>query len=299
MTKSKITSEQKNELLHTYYYDRGYQFGIRKLYELLKVQEPDYKISYRYVKKWLDNQVPYQINQLTRQTVHIKPIQTKRKLALIQFDLIDFSQKSAPNSYKYILNIIDVWSRKCWLIKLKNKKASTVKDEMDTWFDENKDNDNPYRVVQSDDGGEWADLGPIFEKYNLKHSISTRPQAQSIVERCNQTIRRLLAKNVIQKNVDSRWGLINLVEKNYNNTYHSAIKMTPNEKFNIKSKKKIDRLNEEQNVNSEITILNRKPISNSSIDLQPDDWIRIKKVKKNPLHKTKGFNNCSCDRSCE
>ena len=46
---------------------------------------------------------------------------------------------------------------------------------MDLWFDEHEDENNPYRVVQSDDGGEWADRKPIFEKCNIKHSISTRP----------------------------------------------------------------------------------------------------------------------------
>ena len=166
---------------------------------------------------------------------------------------------------------------------------------MEIWFDEHEDENNPYRVVQSDDGGEWADLKPIFEKYNIKHSISTRPQAQSIVERCNQTIRRLLAKNIIQKNADSRWNLIDLVERNYNNSYHSSIKMTPNEKFKIVSQKKIDKLNKDQDVKANLVVMNRKPIINSSAELEPNDWVRVKKVKKNPLDKSRGYNNWSID----
>lgn len=295
MVKNKHTDTDKDEVIHKYYYERGYQVGIKKLYEVLKREQAEYKISYRYVKSWLDKQVPYQINQLTRQTVHIKPIQSKRKLALIQIDLLDYSQNAAPNSYKYILNIIDVWSRKCWLIRLKNKKASTIKDELEIWMTDNYDEDNPYRVLQSDDGGEFKDLSPLFEKYNIRHSISSRPQANGIVERCNQTIRRLLAKNVIQKNANSRWGLVDLVEKNYNNTYHSGIKSTPNERFNLKSKKALEKIAKEDNKIASKVITKRNPVINSSIELEPNDWVRIKRVKKNPLDKTKGFNNWSAD----
>ena len=295
MVKSKITDTEKNEVIHKYYYERGYQVGIKKLYEVLKREQPDYKISYRYVKKWLDEQVTYQINQLTRQTVHIKPIQSKRKLALIQIDLLDYSQNAAPNSYKYILNIIDVWSRKCWLIRLKNKKSSTLKDELEKWLPDNYDEENPYRVIQSDDGGEFKDLSDIFEKYNIRHSISSRPQANGIVERCNQTIRRLLAKNVIQKNSNSRWGLVDMVEKNYNNTYHSGIRSTPNERFNLKSKKVLEKIAKEDSKIASKIITKRNPVNNSSIELEVDYWVRIKKVKKNPLDKSRGYNNWSHD----
>ncbi len=80
----------KDDLIYNYYYDRGYQFGIKELYEILKADAPEYKISYRYVNRWLEKQTLYQQNQLVRQTVRSKPIQTIRKSALIQFDLIDF-----------------------------------------------------------------------------------------------------------------------------------------------------------------------------------------------------------------
>ena len=71
ITEEGLTQERtklKDELIHKYYYDRGYQFGIKKLYEILKAEEPEYKISYRYVKGWLEKQTLYQQNQLTRQT---------------------------------------------------------------------------------------------------------------------------------------------------------------------------------------------------------------------------------------
>ena len=49
-TEEWLTQERttlKDEVIHKYYYDRGYQLGIKKLYEILKADEPEYKISYR------------------------------------------------------------------------------------------------------------------------------------------------------------------------------------------------------------------------------------------------------------
>ena len=68
-----------------------------RLYEVLKRKQLDHKMSYRYVIRWLDNHVPYQMNQSTRQTVHIEPNQSKRKFAVIQIELLDYSQNVAPN----------------------------------------------------------------------------------------------------------------------------------------------------------------------------------------------------------
>ncbi len=45
----------------------------------------------KHLKGWLKNQAPYQINESTG----MKPIKSKRKLALIQITLLDYSQDAA------------------------------------------------------------------------------------------------------------------------------------------------------------------------------------------------------------
>jgi hypothetical protein len=156
---------------------------LKSIFELLREKEPEAKISYRYVANWLKQQPSYQINQLTRQTKHIKPITAKRKFALVQFDLIDYSQNTAPNSYKYLLTIIDVWSRYAWLIPLKNKKSQTLVPIFEEWLNENKDELNTYRVFMSDQGGEWSKLKPLFEKFDIKYTQNSIPQSNGIIER--------------------------------------------------------------------------------------------------------------------
>lgn len=296
--KSKFTDQQKDELIDLYYNQRGFQVGIKKLFELLREKEPEAKISYRYVGNWLKQQPSYQINQLTRQTKHIKPITAKRKFALVQFDLIDYSQNTAPNSYKYLLTIIDVWSRYAWLIPLKNKKSQTLVSVFEEWLNENKDELNPYRVFMSDQGGEWSKLQPLFSQFGIKYTQNSIPQSNGVVERLNQTIRRFLAKNVIIKNPNSRWGLVPMIMKNYNELYHSTIKMSPKEKFNLKNRKLIKQLDKEEKQRVKTTLkkrLKNDPISSVNEDLEVGDMVRIKKLKKNPLDKSHGYNNWSID----
>jgi len=296
--KTKVTEQEKDQLLNSYYNTRGYQVGIRRLYELLKEKEPDAAISHRYVSNWLKTQPNYQINQLTRQTKHIRPISSKRKFALVQFDLIDYSQNTAPNSYKYLLTIIDVWSRYAWLIPLKNKQAGTIEKAFEAWLDENKTEEFPFQLFMSDQGGEWSKLSSLFEKKNIKYTQNTIPQSNSVVERLNQTIRRLLAKNVILKNPNSRWGLVPMVMKNYNDLFHSSIKMSPRDKFNLKNKKLVKQLDKEQQARDAQIVNERlyaQPISNSNSTLETGDLVRVKKLKKSALDKTKGFNNWSLE----
>ena len=38
--RSNYTQEQEDELIHKFYYDRGYQCGIKNLYEIFKAEEP-------------------------------------------------------------------------------------------------------------------------------------------------------------------------------------------------------------------------------------------------------------------
>ena len=293
-----MNDDEKDNILEDVYYEQGYQFGIKKIYELLKQTYPIAKISFRYVKGWLEKQPSYQINQLQRQTKHIKPIISKRKLNLIQMDLIDYSQNTAPNGYKYIMNIIDVYSRYSWLIILKNKQADTITRKFKEWYEsviiEAIDNLHPIKILQTDDGGEFKGLSEFLKSKSIKHIISTSPQSQSIVERCNQTVRRLLGKLISIKTGSVKWSLIPIVNKNYNSSYHSTIYMTPLEKYTLSNEELKDDLHQEQLIDSEKKLLKRnEPILNSNIDLEPDDWVRIKRLKKNPLDKTKGYNNFS------
>ncbi len=110
-------------------------------------------------------------------------------------------------------------------------------------------------------------LSSLFEKHGIKYTQNSISQSNGIVERLNQTIRRMLAKNVIIKNPNSRWGLIPMIMKNYNELYHSSIKISPKEKFNLKNKKLVNLLDKEEKERVNSTLKQRisnNPISNTN-----------------------------------
>ncbi len=74
--------------------------------------------------------------------------------------------------------------------------------------------------------------------------------------------------------------------------------MSPKEKFNLKNRKLIKQLDKEEKQRVKSTLkkrLKNDPISNINEDLEVGDQVRIKKLKKSALDKTKGFSNWSVD----
>ncbi len=81
-------------------------------------------------------------------------------------DLINL-HKLAPsnNNYKYILNIVDSFSKKLWSIPLKTKGSLMIASEFDKLFTQQAPN-----ILQSDNGKEFRndDLAKICKKHEVE-----------------------------------------------------------------------------------------------------------------------------------
>ena len=295
MTSIPLTQEQENFLSKLYYED-GNPLGIRKFYYLAeeKAQQNNVQhVTYRQISSWLKSQPHHQINQSTRQTKHIKPITAKTHHEMLQLDLMDFSQNTAPNSFKYVVVIIDVYSRYIWLYPSKNKKADTILNIFTQFYENEIATTNVHvKKLITDKGAEFNTLNTILTQYNIKHITSTNPQSQSIVERANQTIRRLWEKYIELKSVKNRWAVLPQIAEIYNNTYHSSIKTTPALLYNEENADKLKQANTLQKERIKNTKNKRiLAISNSSTPLNIGDYVRVKRQKKGELRKDKGYDN--------
>lgn len=128
-----------------------------------------------------------------------------------------------------ILNIIDVNSRMLYAFILKDKTNAEVLKALMSWVDAAKE--RPV-FLQSDNGKEF--VGSAVEKFLAQHGIlhgTVEPedhQGQAMVERVNETMRRLfrLYEGAVKKPWTS--GFDDLVW-NYNHRVHSAIDLPPAE----------------------------------------------------------------------
>ena len=142
-------------------------------------------------------------------------------------DMIDY-KISNNKGYRYILVNIDNYSKYLWAIPLKNKDSQTITNEFSNILTKSKR--KPLKL-ESDRGTEF--YNSIFQNFlklkNIHHYSRFTDKGPSIAERFIRTVRSLLKKPVFDKGKADWLSELPSVVKQYNNTNHSSIKMTPNQ----------------------------------------------------------------------
>ena len=143
-------------------------------------------------------------------------------------DLADFSDYKTSNNkgYRYIIIVIDNFSKYFWAIPLKNKYSQTITNEFSNTLTKSKR--KPLKL-ESDRGTEF--YNSFFQNFlklkNFHHYSRYTDRGPSIAERVIRTLRNLLKKPVFEKGNADWLSELPSVVKQYNNTIHSSTKMTP------------------------------------------------------------------------
>ena len=120
---------------------------------------------------------------------------------------------------KYLLAVIDVFSKYGYLIPLKDKTGKSVASALKTIFEERK----PEKM--------WVDKGKEFYNKDVKELIelySTENEEKScVVERWIRTIKERMWKYFTDNNTSVYIDIVPDLVEDYNNSRHSSIKMTP------------------------------------------------------------------------
>ncbi len=161
----------------------------------------------------------------------MKPIITTRLRERYQADLVDLRAYSSQNqSYSWILNILDCYSKYLMSYPLKSKSALEVSNAFKKCFL----TFGPPQLLKTDNGKEFTnnEMSRLTDSFNilLIHGRPRHPQSQGQIERCNQTVKRLL-KKFIFNNEKIVFNWINYhddVVGSYNRTMvHRANNKTP------------------------------------------------------------------------
>lgn len=215
----------KDLILSKAYYDPRTGFvGADKLYQRVKSKG----ITLAEVKAWLKNQYVAQVQKPVNSGTGI-PFSARSPKHIVQADLMFYDKFGQQNSgYKYILNLIDVYSRKGFAYPLKVK--SDAKKNIETFLKSHK-----IVVLQVDKGTEFvnSELVTLCERNNVELSVAKPEdkQRQAIVERFNKTIRQMLGK-YMQANGTKKW--VDVLPKfvaNYNDSIHSTTDQVPDLAF--------------------------------------------------------------------
>ena len=140
--------------------------------------------------------------------------------------MIKFSRQNSH--YKYIINCIDLFSKKLWSKPIKLKTGHEVTKAIKSML---ADMEYPPQTIIFDEGKEFVNkqIDKLFATYNIhSYSILTAKKAGG-VERVNRTIKSIMWRYFTEKKT-KRWvDVLPDIVKNYNSTFHRSIKMSPND----------------------------------------------------------------------
>lgn len=146
---------------------------------------------------------------------------------LWQIDLAEFCSFSKENNgFKYILIVIDCFSKFVWTKPLKTKTGKEVTNAMEAIL---QNNVRSPKNLQSDQGTEFFNqhFKRLMMDYNINHYHTYSSKKAAIVERVIRTLKsnlyKLFALNGSHKWIDKLGDVIN----RYNNTVHRTIGITP------------------------------------------------------------------------
>ena len=182
---------------------------------------------------------------------------------ILAADLVDMQSFSKFNrDVKYLLAVIDVFSKYGWLIPLKDKTGKSVASALKTIFKERK----PEKM--------WVDKGKEFYNTHVKDVIelysTENEEKSSVVERWIRTMKEKMWKYFSAKSTNNFINVLPDLVREYNNTRHSSIKMTP-----VKASKKENELRVWRNLYPDhLEIHDIKP------KFSVGDKVRISKKKK-------------------
>jgi len=147
-------------------------------------------------------------------------------------DLADMNELiKYNNGYRYILNIIDIFSRHVWSYPLKTKSSKEVLKAF--WDIGIKPN-----VIWTDEGKEFVnrDMKKWRDK-SVKHFIARNEQHVAHVEAFNRTLKTNMWKYFTAHNTRNWIDILQQLVKQYNNTKHSSLHgLTPNDVYNLDKK---------------------------------------------------------------
>lgn len=208
--------------------DRAYQETKGEVARKLKVHTSHYYsgLSRNAIQKKLNvMKKPPKLRPLFENKAPLRPIKACRVQDRHQVDLVSIASTPATidgDTYKYVMSVIDIFSRFVFLGPLQTKESSEVAENLLDIYNEH----GPPEILQSDQGTEFKDVvKAICEALNVRiiKSAAYSPHTQGKDERSHRTWKEKIKFDMINCENDVNW-VENLPEyqKIYNESPHRS-----------------------------------------------------------------------------
>lgn len=187
---------------------------------------------------------------------------------LWQADLVEMLPYAKFNKgFRYILVVINTFSKYVWAKPLKSKKGKDVAEAMDDILKHS----NAPSNLQTDLGKEFYNqhFQQIMQNYKINHYSTFSNLKASIVERVNRTLKGIMWRHFSNQGSYKWYMILPDIIKKYNNTKHGKIGVKPIE---------VNKNNEKSILKNSYTF--KKIFNLKQAKFKINDFVRISKYRE-------------------
>ena len=187
-----------------------------------------YKISHSQLKKWLQKQNSYSINKTAKRNFQRSCVIVSGIDDQFDADLASFISYANDNDgYKYLLVVIDIFSRYAWVEPIKDKTANEIVQAFNKIISEGRIPRRPRTDGATDfTSKKFQDY---FKSKKIVHFTTHCVKQANYVERFIKTIKSKIYRYIIQQNTPRYIDILPKFVKSYNNSWHSGIRFIPSQ----------------------------------------------------------------------
>jgi transposase InsO family protein len=210
--------------------------GVNALY--LSAKKENKKVTRKQIENWLSAQDAYTLHRKVVNKFPRRKFLSRGLNNIFQADLVDMSKFSKDNdNVRYWLTVLDIFSRKAFVEKLKNKNSISVLHAFKKILSKNK---AVPKKLHTDLGSEF--MNRSFQNYlksrNIIHYQTSQSTKAALVERLHRTLKNRLFRYMTAHKTHRYVPVLEQIVDSYNNRVHSAIGTSPS-KVNKKNEKTI------------------------------------------------------------
>ena len=211
------------------YYDSessGSYGGVQSL--LREAKANGLKVTEKLIKSYLSNQASYSLHKSSRKNFTRNPTVVGGIDQQWQADLADMQAIAKQNNgVKYILTVIDIFSKYAWAVPVKNKGSNEMLEAFKSLF--KKSSPRIPQKLQTDAGKEFLnkDVQNYLKSKRIQHFVSSSDKKAAVVERFNRTLKTRIWRFFTAHQTNKYIEKLDNFLKSYNNSFHRSIKMKP------------------------------------------------------------------------
>jgi len=261
--------------LESIYYDPkhpGSFSSVDKLYRAVK-DEGKFKIGRYRIRKWLNGQETHGVHGEVRRKFKRNRVVVGGIDEQWDGDTMDMSSFAKANAgFRYILLLIDIFSKYIWVQPLKTKKGNEMVSALKVVFSQGR----KPEVLRTDKGSEFVNrwVNKYLNSENVHHFVTYNEPKAHFSERAIKTIKKRIFRFFTYNQTHRYVDILQDIVSSYNKTYHRSVKMAPGE---------VTKDTESQVWVEQYLPMKRSPVVKKELKVEVKKEHPVKSKKKSPF----------------